>query len=153
MNSAHDPSSCRGRTRSSASSAITASPHIRVGFDASLIRSFSPLNGISLTRGPRYARISICIGEALARARAFYVVPPSVPLANRAPSHPSLRRTSNTPSHSSSLLLLPHAHTSPCLSPGRRQHLIAGTIQGFCYLPSHTRIARLKYAASSVYVS
>ena len=112
MNSAHDPSSCRGRTRSSASSAITASPHIRVGFDASLIRSFSPLNGISLARGPRYARISICIGEALARARAFYVVPPSVPLANRAPSHPSLRKTSNTPSHSSPLLLLPHASSS-----------------------------------------
>ena len=46
----------------------------------------------------------------------------------------------------------PHAHTSSCLSPGRRQHLIAGTILAFVIY--HTRIAHMKnVSASSVYVS
>ena len=72
------------------------------GFDAFLIRCFSPqLEYLCPVDRDMYKSVSASAKRWQGPERSG-IVPLSTPLENRAPSHPSLRRTSNTPSHTSS---------------------------------------------------
>lgn len=99
----------------------------------------SPPTGISVPRG-RSMHKSVFASAKRWQSRAFhYRTTYLYPLGT---GHLRIRhpeRPSNTPSHTSVTLLLPHARTSSCLTPGRRQHLIAGNHPGFRYLPHSYR--------------
>ena len=134
LNSAHDPPACRGRQEVQPRQ---PSPHIRAEFDASLIRFFSPSTWISVPRGPE-----ICTNQYSHRRSAGKGQ--SVPLSYHylyplRTGHLRICHSGGPRTPLPTLLFLPHARTSSCLSPGRRQHLIAGTILVFRYLPHSYR--------------
>jgi hypothetical protein len=128
-------------TRSSAPSAIAASPHIRAGFDAALIRLVFPCQMEYLCP----VEDTVCTNLYLHRRSAGKGQ--SVPLSYHylyplRTGHLRVRHSEGPRTPLPTLLLPPHAHTSSCLSLGRRQHFDRGDYPGFVIY--HTCIARLK---------
>jgi hypothetical protein len=119
-------------------SLVSHHPISAQGFDASLIRWFPRSTGISVPRG---LHKSVFASAKRWQSRAFhYRTTYLYPLGARAPSRPSPRWTSNTPSHAS----LSDPSSASCsyfvlFDPRSTSTLDRGDRPGFRYLPHSYR--------------